>query len=242
MFKKFYLLIIIFFIHILAEAQTYYMFVGTYTESGSKGIYVYTFNATTGKCQLIGNTDSVVNPSYLAISANQKYLYAVNETNHAKPGAISSFSFNKKTGMLTFLNKTPTGGDDPCYVSVTKNNRWAFVANYSGGSLSAIPILPDGVLGRYSQLIQFSGSGTNKDRQGGPHAHAAVLSPDEKFVFTPDLGTDKLMEYKFNEANKFPLTPYKPAYFATTAGSGPRHFIFSPDHKHAYLILNYQEG
>lgn len=217
-------------------AQSFFLFTGTYTDAGSKGIYVYKFNALTGNITLVSNTDSVVNPSFLILSNDHNNLYAVNETGRNTPGTISAFAFDRKSRTLKFINKQETGGDDPCYLTITKNKKWIMVANYSGGSVSAFPVENNGSLKRFSQLIQDSGTSVNKDRQEGPHVHSAVFSPDEKFLFTPDLGIDKVMEYRFNSLNKYPLKPANPPYISSTPGSGPRHFIFSPDHHYAYLI------
>ncbi len=224
------------FLTVSADAQTNFLFVGTYTDSGSKGIYVYKFDEATGKATWISNTDSVVNPSYLVVSPDHKNVYAVNETGRDHPGNVSAFAFNNKTGKLKFINKQPSGGDDPCYITLTKNKKWAFVANYSGGSVAALPVKPDGSLKRYTQLIQDSGMSINKDRQEGPHVHSSVLSSDEKYLFTPDLGTDHVMIYHINQNAQYPLTAAKPQAFDAPKGSGPRHFTFSPDHLHAYLI------
>ncbi|GAC1591933.1 MAG: lactonase family protein [Ginsengibacter sp.] len=218
------------------NGQTNFLFVGTYTDSGSKGIYVYKFDDATGKATWVSNTDSVVNPSYLVVSPDNKNVYAVNETGRDRPGGVSAFAFNNKTGTLKFINKQPSGGDDPCYISVTNNKKWAVVANYSGGSVAAFPIKADGSLSRYTQLIQDSGKSINKERQEVPHVHSSVLSHDENYLFTPDLGTDHVMIYHFNQNAKYPLTSSNPKGFETPGGSGPRHFIFAPDHLHAYLI------
>ena len=96
-----------------SNAQTFTLFVGTYTGSGSKGIYVYRFNSTSGKAEWVSNTDSAANPSYLAVSKDGKYLYAVNETGGSNPGRVSSYNFNKKTGKLNFINIQLSGGDGP---------------------------------------------------------------------------------------------------------------------------------
>ena len=170
------------------------------------------------------------------VTPDHKNVYAVNETGRANPGGVSAYSFNKHSGQLIFINKQPSGGDDPCHLSVSGDKKWAIIANYSGGSVSALPIKQDGSLGRYSQLIQDSGKSINKDRQEMAHVHEAVLSPDEKFVFTPDLGTDKVMSYHFNSKNKYPLIAGKPASIDVTPGSGPRHMAFSPNHKYAYVL------
>ena len=115
-------------------SQQYYLFVGCYTEGSfkngeSKGIYVYRFDAATGDLSPV-SAIATENPSYLALSADGKFLYSVNETDGARPGSVSAFSFDKTTGKLTFINKQASGGDDPCYISVDRTRRWAVVANY----------------------------------------------------------------------------------------------------------------
>lgn len=219
-----------------AAAQTFTVFTGTYTGSGSKGIYVYRFNSGTAKLQLISNTDSVASPSYLAVAKNSDYVYAVNETHGDNPGSLSAFRYDKATGTLTLINSQPTGGDDPCYVSLTGDRKWAVVANYSGGSVSAFRINEDGSLQPYSQLIQDSGKGVNASRQEKAHVHAAVFSPDEHFLYTPDLGTDKIMVYKFDPSAEKPLQPAEPPFVPAGSGNGPRHLIFHPNGKFAYLV------
>lgn len=219
-----------------ATAQNFYLFVGTYTSKGSKGIYVYRFNAATGTAELVSNTDSAANPSYLAIAPNEKYVYAVNETHGDDGGKVSAYAFDKTTGKLSFINQQSTGGNDPCYVSVGKNNNWVVVANYSGGSVAAFAANDDGSLNPYIQLQQDSGSSANTKRQEKAHVHSAVFSPAHDYLFTPDLGTDKIVIYKFNAGSHEPLSPSTPPYIAVTPGNGPRHFTFHPNQKFAYLI------
>lgn len=215
------------------SAQSFYLFIGTYTTKGSKGIYVYRFNAATGTAEWVSNTDSAKSPSYLAIAPNEKNIYAANE---AGAGEVSAYNFNRTTGKLRFINQQSTGGNDPCYVSVSKNNKWALVANYSGGSAAAFSLNNDGSLNPYAQLFQDSGTGVNKQRQEKAHVHSVVFSPAGDYLFTPDLGLDKLMVYKFNEASKKPLTPANPPFVTVASGDGPRHFTFHPNKKYAYLI------
>lgn len=226
----------------LTCGQTYYLFVGTYTKTGSKGIYVYHFNAATGKAEHISNTEGVINPSYVAIAPNNKYIYAVTESGGSlgpdgqQPGSVSAFTFDRSSGQLSFINKQPSGGDNPCYVTVSKNNRWVLAGNYMGGSLSAFQVDADGRLQPFSQLIEHTGKSVNERRQEKPHVHATVLSPAEDYVFVPDLGIDRVHIYKFNPASNKPLQPGRPPFVASTPGSGPRHFTFHPNKKHAYLI------
>src|SRR5450432_4082166 len=151
------LLIAFLFSSLLCAAQNFYLFTGTYTGSGSKGIYVYRFNSQTGKATWVSNTDSTTNPSYVMLSHNGNFVYAVNETDGMNPGKVSAFSFNKNKGTLKLLNSVPTGGDDPCHLAISKNDRWLLVANYTGGSVSAFSLNKNGSLNPYSQLIQDSG-------------------------------------------------------------------------------------
>lgn len=218
------------------SSQKFYLFAGTYTNTGSKGIYVYTFDPSTGKTELVSTTDSVVNPSYLTVSQNGNFVYSVNETNGAVPGRVSAFSFDKKDGKLHFLNTQVSGGDDPCYVALDENDQWLAVANYTGGSAAMFPINKDGSLKPHAQLIQDSGTSVNKERQEKAHVHETVFSPDYKFLFTPDLGMDKVMIYKFNPSASSPLEPATPAFIETPPGSGPRHITFNPNKKFAYLV------
>ena len=219
-----------------SPAQNFYLFTGTYTGSGSKGIYVYSFNAQTGKATWVSNTDTATNPSYLTVSHNGNFVYAVNETNGADPGKVSAFSFNKNKGTLKFINSEFSGGDDPCHVAASDDGKWLAVANYTGGSISVFPLNKNGSLQPYSQLIQDSGSSINKERQEKAHVHAAVFSPDNAYLFTPDLGMDKVMIYKFNPVLKQPLKPSSPPFVNAPPGSGPRHLTFHPNKKFAYLI------
>ncbi len=213
--------------------QKFYLFTGTYTGTGSKGIYVYEFNAANGTATLLSNTDSVANPSYLTVSRDGKNVYAVNETH---PGYVSSFSFNKKNAKLSFINSQPTGGFDPCYVTNDSSGKWLFVANYTGGSVAVFPVNKNGYLHPRAQLIQDSGSSVNKERQEKAHVHSTIFSQDQQFLFTPDLGMDKVMIYKFKPSLKKPLVPASPPFEKTLDGEGPRHFVFHPNNKFAYLI------
>jgi len=217
-------------------AQSFYLFAGTYTGEGSKGIYVYRFNAKTGTAEWISNTDSVSNPSFLAVSSNAKYLYAVNENGGTQPGSVSAFSFDRSSGKLSYINSRPSGGDHPCYISLDKTNQWLLVANYTGGNIGVVPINKIGALEPLAQLVQHEGSSVDKSRQEKPHVHAAVFSPDGKYVFAPDLGIDKIMIYQFNASVNEPLVPSSQSSFNNTAGSGPRHMTFHPSKKWAYVI------
>jgi 6-phosphogluconolactonase len=209
----------------------HYLLTGSYTSGKSKGIYVYDFNSRDGSAKLVDSI-ATVNPSYLAIAPGQKFVYAVSETGN---GAINAFGFDQKTGHLSSLNSQSSMGDNPCYVAVDKTGKWVAVGNYSSGTLAIFPVGGDGSLGAPVTSIKHSGHGANPSRQEGPHVHATVFSPDNKFLFVPDLGIDKLMIYSFNEKTGA-LTQARDSVVELKGGSGPRHFDFHPNKKWAYLI------
>jgi 6-phosphogluconolactonase len=214
-------------------------FIGTYTnKTDSKGIYSFRFDTKTGQLTPIGIAAQTQDPSFLAISANEKYLYAVNElpTFEGKSsGAVTSYSLDRKSGKLTQLNQVPSGGADPCYVSIDNTGKYLLVANYTGGSVATFPIASDGRLGPASAFIQHQGSGPNKERQEGPHAHYIATSSDNRFVFAVDLGLDAVVIYRFDPKNGS-LTPNNPPFAKLDPGAGPRHLAFHPNGKFAYVL------
>lgn len=234
------LLLSILLLSISGFAQKYYLFIGTYTEGPlsngpSKGIYVYQFDAATGDATPV-STIAADNPSYLALAPDGKFLYCANETDGAKPGGVSAFSFDKNSGQLTFLDKQVSGGDDPCYITVDAHRKWAMVANYGGGSFGCLPIHADGSVGAITQFVQHTGKGVTS-RQEKPHVHSTILSSDGKYLVVSDLGLDQLSVYRFNTtATSHPLTPVADSLVSITSGSGPRHTSFDPGTPYVYLI------
>jgi 6-phosphogluconolactonase len=220
--------------------QNYLVYVGTYTEDGgkSKGIYAYRFDPGTAAIDPVGLAAETVNPSFLAIHPNHRFLYAVNEVRNYKgltSGAVSAFVIDHATGKLTLLNQVASKGADPCYVMLDKTGKFVLVANYTGGSVAVFPVLEDGRLGEASAFVQHSGHGTNPERQEGSHAHSIDLSPDNRFAIVDDLGLDESLVYKFDSA-KGSLTLNDPPFAKADAGSGPRHFALHPNGKFAYVI------
>jgi 6-phosphogluconolactonase len=216
--------------------KTYDLLIGTYTTGESKGIYVYRFYTETGKMAYLNEVDGIDNPSYICIAKNNKFVYSVNEIGADRKGSISSFSFEPKYGKIELINKQPSTGTGPCYISVDKAQKHVFVANYASGALSLLPVNKDGSLAPVIQTIQDSGHGANKTRQEGPHVHTAMLSPDEKYLLYTDLGTDKLNVYRYKSGQDQPLTPAEPSSIDVLPGHGPRHLDFTPDKKFMYLI------
>ncbi len=238
--KKTYLIHILlnsFYFIAFSQSNTY-LLIGTYTSGKSEGIYVYNFNSKTGDNSFVSSS-KVANPSYLAVSSDNKKVYAVTEnadsTKFGVGGAISAFSFDNKKGTLTYLNQQFSGGLHPCYVTVDHLGKWVFAANYTSGTAAMIALNTDGSLGSVKQILKDTGSGPNKQRQKEPHVHSAMLSPDNNYLLTPDLGTDKVMIYQFDK-NKGILNAAKPAFSESIPGSGPRHLDFHPNNRFVYLI------
>lgn len=209
-----------------------YLLIGTYTRGKSEGLYVYKMNTGTGEVSFVSKAKAA-NPSYLDLSPDEKFVYAVNEDASDK-GSVSVFAFDKSNGSLKYIDKQTSGGDHPCYVAVNKTGKWVAVANYTGGSFSTLPIMANGMLGTPT-TVQHTGSSINKERQEKPHVHSTVFSPDDKYLFVPDLGIDKVMIYSFNAGSGKP-EPAPVPFAATTPGNGPRHFTFHPNGKLAYLV------
>jgi 6-phosphogluconolactonase len=216
------------------------MYLGTYTRAPSKGIYAYRLRATgelvpIGAAGLVAETE---NPSFLAVHPNKRFLYAVNEVSRYEgkaSGSVSAFAIDRTTGTLTLLNRVSSRGDSPCHLSIDASGKWLFVANYGGGSVAAFPLGEDGRLGEASAFFQHAGSSVNKARQSGPHAHAVVPSPDNRFVLAADLGLDRVFTYRL-EAAAGGLAAGDPPFATTAPGSGPRHLAFRPDGKFVYVL------
>ena len=217
----------------------YLAFIGTYTtKTDSKGIYAFRFDAATGQLTPIGVAAQTQDPSFLTISPNQKYVYAVNELSTFEgktSGAVTSYSLDRKTAKLTQLNQVPSGGADPCYISLDHTGKYVLVANYSGGSVATFPVASDGHLGAASAFVQHQGFGPNKEHQEGPHAHYIATSADNRYAFVADLGLDEVLIYRFDPANGS-LVPSDPPYAKLAPGAGPRHLAFHPNGKFAYVL------
>ncbi|ONC93032.1 3-carboxymuconate cyclase [Burkholderia pseudomallei] len=223
----------------------YNLLVGTYTGSGSDGIYVYRFDTDSGRVSPVSSAKAE-NPSYLVASRDGRHVYAVNELpGDAGPasvrGGVSAFDFDAKTGALKFVNRVSAQGNDPCYLSLSPDGRYLVVANYSvasdpGGSFSVFPVEATGALGAAVLNVHHEGTGPVKGRQDGAHVHSTVFSPDGKYLFVQDLGADKLYSYRYTpDGSRGLIGPTESRYTLAKAGSGPRHLVFGENGRFAYV-------
>ncbi|HYJ91341.1 MAG TPA: lactonase family protein [Pyrinomonadaceae bacterium] len=223
-----------------ADHKHQLLYVGTYTtDTASKGIYIFRLETSTGKLTQQTTVNGVTDPSFLTIDKRRRYLYAVNETdeyNGMKSGAVSAFSIDGRSGDLTFLNKQPSMGGSPCYISISSNNRFVIVANYAGGNIAVLPVEASGQLQPAIEVKKHEGTGPIKDRQEAAHAHWVDFDRTGRIVAACDLGADKIFLYRFDDRTGKLMPNAAQPFFQTKSGAGPRHLTFSPNAKFAYLI------
>ena len=219
------------------ESKNLMLFAGSYTDGQpADGIQIFQFEGKSGKLKGIGKVGGIVNPSFLTVSANGKFLFACTDTKLEKEGSITAFAIDAFQGKLQRLGQQPSGGINPVYVSVHPTGNWIAVANYAEGTIATFPVDPKGNVGPYSQRITFTDSSVYKLRQEKSHPHAAVFSPDGRFLFVPDLGADKIRVFAFEGEDSVPLTPLLQNTVKTAPASGPRHLTFHPNGHFAYSI------
>ena len=215
-----------------------------------KGIHLFQVDRSTGALTPAGIVEMGTSPSCLAINAAGTHLYSANETDRAgikNEGTVSAFEIERGTGQLKLLNTVKSGGAGPTYVSLHPSGRFLLVANYFGGSISVLPVLPDGKLGEASDVKNDSGQLGPAHATHAPagsfafsghdrtHAHMIQADPSGKFVLHVDLGLDQIFIWKFDEQNGT-LTANEPASISLPPGDGPRHFHFHPNSRWFYSI------
>ena len=216
------------------RSTTYLVYVGTYTNGESEGIYIYEMETQSGRLKRLGVAKDIVEPSFLGIHPSYRFLYSVIETDDFRgenSGGVAAFSISRKTGRLTKLNEQSSRGAHPCHLIVDQSGKNVLVANYSGGSVASLPIRGNGRLGKATSFIE------HKDPTGQkrPRAHSINVDAAGRFAFAADLGLDKIQIYRL-DSEKGILTANEPPFAAIKAGSGPRHFAFHPSGRYAYLI------
>ena len=203
----------------------------TQSEHRAQGIFTCRVSAE-GQLTLLSAAACGPNPSFLVRHPRMPVLYCVNET---PDGGVSALAVDPHTGELSLLNRQATGGDDPCHLSLDPSGRWLMVTNYTSGSLTVLPVLPDGRLGPRSDFTEHSGPlGPDSKRQERAHAHMIQFDPGGRFVLASDLGLDRVYIYRL-DSESGRLMAHSPAWATLTPGSGPRHFIFHPNRRFVYV-------
>lgn len=221
----------------MVRATEALVYVGTFTDKTSEGIYVSRFDPETGTLSPASLAAKTTSPNFINLHPNQRVLYAVGERKNAagvRFGTIESFTIDSATGLLTPLNHQSTGGGPLCYVSIDKTGHTALGASYGEGYVVSFPLQADGALGERVSRIQHVGSSVHKERQKGPHAHCIDLDPANRFALVADLGLDQVLTYTLNKATSA-LEPHA-RVFATKPGAGPRHVAFDPAGRHVYVL------
>lgn len=228
---------------VAAAAGKDLVYIGTYTDHGSKGIYVYRFDAATGQVATLGLAAESSQPSFLTVDPTEHFLYAVNELDTYKgqhTGAVSAFSIDAATGKLSLLNEVSSRDAGPAHITLDQTGKYALVSNYTLGSVAVFPVSQDGRLGDFTDFVRHKGSSVNVERQEGPHAHAVALAPDNRFALVADLGLDQIIVYPFDPAAG--TLGHEPHITKTHPGAGPRHLVFDPNGKFLYVINEMQSS
>ena len=238
-----------------AQDNDYFMYVGTYTgfkyvhhskpygvgESKSKGIYVSRFHAATGELGKPELAAEMINPSFLTISPDHRFLYAVSEDPFSvgppldHSSYVSAFAIDHATGKLRLLNTVPASGTSTCFISIDKTGKYVMMANFGSGSVSVIHVKEDGSLGDLTAFIQNVGHSVDPSIQNEPHTHSILVSPDNRYAIVSDLGLDKVLIFHF-DAESGKLSPPDPPFATVYPGGGPRHFTFDPAGRFGYQL------
>lgn len=219
-------------------SQREFVFFGSYNwDKGSEAVYVYELDNKTGKLTKVASSSDVINPGYITVSSDGKYIYASSDAKTPNYGTVSSFAFDADKKSLTFLNQQKTGGENPVYVNVDKSVKWLINVTYNQATISVFPLLENGKIDSIAQHFKFTeGSGVNPTRQEKSHTHSAIFTPDYTTVLFADLGADKILQYPFDASQNKPLIYNQSTFINTKPGSGPRHITFSKDGKLAYSV------
>eukprot|EP01121_Diplochlamys_sp_Union-15-3_P019048 TRINITY_DN707_c0_g1_i1.p1 TRINITY_DN707_c0_g1~~TRINITY_DN707_c0_g1_i1.p1 ORF type:complete len:365 (+),score=59.63 TRINITY_DN707_c0_g1_i1:20-1114(+) len=220
----------------------YFVYIGTYTEKfpwvdgKGKGIYLFHLDTSTGHLTPHDGATGFLSeagksPTYLCLHPSKKYLYTINEIYDGN-AKVSAFSIDHSNGHLKLLNEQSTHGTGGCHSEIDKEGKFLFASNYGSGSLASFPIHSDGSLGEAVAVYKHSGSSVNKERQEGPHTHGAFVDHQNKYVSVADLGIDRVIVYQIQSDGKL----QENASVNTTPGAGPRHFVFHPSGKYAYVV------
>ncbi|MCB2410297.1 lactonase family protein [Hymenobacter lucidus] len=213
------------------------LYIGTYGPPEQDNIFLCRLHPSTGALTRVAGFRGGVKPGFLTLSTDHRFLYAVNATLEFQgraTGSVRAFGLDQRSGALSLLNEQTSEGAGPCYVSLTPNGRGLLVANYFGGTISALPVQPDGALAPAVVVDQHQGAGPHKN-QDRAHAHCILPDPAGRYALAVDLGNDQILSYALSAETGLPQLPGKVAFVAQP-GAGPRHLAFHPNGRWAYVV------
>lgn len=211
------------------------VFIGSYAEAANSGVYVYQLDTESGALSQLDQVSGLQNPTFLSLDAKARRLYAIAEKleDGQRKGAAVALEIDPAAGKLTELNRSGTVNTSTCHIQRSADNRFFIVASYGGGQVGMVALQEDGTIGPLLDAKQHAGSSVHPERQDRPHPHSAFFSPDQRFVFVPDLGMDRIVGYRI-DAGAGKLEPHGET--AVQPGAGPRHLVFHPNGKYVYVI------
>ena len=215
----------------------YYVYIGSYTNTTAKGIYVSEFDSTSGALSAPRLVAESVSPAQLWVAPNGRFLYAANWQGSTDPipaNTISAYAIDRRNGDLTFINKVSSGGLGPNQVVVDPGGRVAVAVNYRSGSVAAFGLEKDGRISEAFYIDQHEGQPQPPSKQPGPRAHGVVFSSDSRFAYVADIGLDRVYSYRLDAAKRT-MAPIDPPSVAQPAGSGPRRLQLHPNGKFLYV-------
>jgi 6-phosphogluconolactonase len=221
-----------------AQAAELLVFVSAFAKGNDGGIHAFQLNTETGKLTPTHRTGEMEHPFFTALSPDRKFLYAIHAPGTfggKEPEQVSAYAVVGDKGELKLLNRQSAKGTAACYLQVDATGKTVLVANYTSGSVAALPVKADGSLGEAASFVQHVGSSVNPARQSEPHAHCFVISPDNRHAYAADLGLDQVRAYALDPTTA-KLTPARQPFVRTVPGAGPRHLTFDPSAKHVYVI------
>lgn len=215
---------------LFAQDNKEILYIGTFAESGSEGIYVFSFERKSNKLEKIQSLTLKDSPSYLDLHPSGRFLYAANRQgleDFSDEGSVSGYKIDQKSGKLKPIHTKASGGVSPCHLSVDPLGEFIYISHYASSHVSVFPIKKNGKIGKQSFSMQLQGSSLHPQRQSSSHAHSVIPDPSGRFVYISDLGTDKILQFEVDRKNKR-LNLSTEISTAALPGSGPRHFQLHP--------------
>ena len=213
------------------------VFISSFASGEQGAIYAFTLDKKSGSLKVLHRTAGVENPFFMAVSPDHKFLYSIYAPTFGgtENEQVAAFRIEGRSGKLSLLNRQSTKGTASCYLDVDATGKSVLLANYSTGSVGSYSVKTDGSLTEPVSFVQHHGSSVDTARQKEPHAHCFVISPNNRFAYSADLGIDQIVCYVLDPATA-KLTPNQPPFVRTPAGGGPRHLTFHPNGKFMYVI------